>query len=66
MDGPWSCYGFGDTGDTWAPLAAVLVKNHTVIVPDLRGMGISAHPDAAYTKKNQAIDIAGSMDTLKV
>jgi len=59
-------HGFGDTGDMWAPLAAVLVKNHTVIVPDLRGMGLSAHPDTGYTKKNQAVDIAGVMDTLKV
>lgn len=59
-------HGFGDTGDMWAPLAAVLVKDHTVIVPDLRGMGLSAHPDTGYTKKNQARDIAGVMDTLKV
>jgi pimeloyl-ACP methyl ester carboxylesterase len=59
-------HGFGDTGDMWAPLAAVLVKNHTVIVPDLRGMGLSAHPDTGYTKKNQALDIAGVMDALKV
>jgi pimeloyl-ACP methyl ester carboxylesterase len=59
-------HGFGDTGDMWAPLAAVLVKDHTVIVPDLRGMGLSAHPDSGYTKKNQAIDIAGVMDALKV
>jgi pimeloyl-ACP methyl ester carboxylesterase len=59
-------HGFGDTGDMWAPLAAVLVKDHTVIVPDLRGMGLSAHPDTGYTKKNQALDIAGVMDTLKV
>jgi pimeloyl-ACP methyl ester carboxylesterase len=59
-------HGFGDTGDMWAPLAAVLVKDHTVIVPDLRGMGLSAHPDAGYTKKNQALDIAGVMDALKV
>src|ERR1700734_3924989 len=43
-------HGFGDTGDMWAPLAAVLVKDHTVIVPDLRGMGLSAHPDTGYTK----------------
>ena len=50
----------------WAPLAAVLVKDHTVIVPDLRGMGLSAHPDSGYTKKNQAVDIAGVMDTLQV
>src|SRR5215475_2373549 len=59
-------HGFADTGDMWAPLAAVLVKDHTVIVPDLRGMGLSAHPDTGYTKKNQALDIAGVMDALKV
>src|SRR6202790_3732928 len=59
-------HGFGDTGDMWAPLAAVLVKDHTVIVPDLRGMGLSEHPDIGYTKKNQAVDIAGVMDALKV
>jgi pimeloyl-ACP methyl ester carboxylesterase len=59
-------HGFGDTGDMWAPLAAVLVKDHTVIVPDLRGMGLSAHPDSGYTKKNQAVDIAGVMDALQV
>src|SRR5260221_8876183 len=59
-------HGFGDTGDMWAPLAAVLVKDHTVIVPDLRGMGLSAHPDSGYTKKNQAVDIAGVMDILRV
>src|SRR3989454_12615803 len=58
-------HGFGDTGDMWAPLAAVLVKDHTVIVPDLRGMGLSAHPETGYTKKNQAADIAGIMDALK-
>ncbi len=59
-------HGFGDTGDMWAPLAAVLVKDHTVIVPDLRGMGLSAHPDTGYTKKNQALDIAGVLDSLKI
>jgi pimeloyl-ACP methyl ester carboxylesterase len=35
-------------------------------VPDLRGMGLSAHPDTGYTKKNQAADIAGLMDALQV
>jgi pimeloyl-ACP methyl ester carboxylesterase len=59
-------HGFGDTGDMWAPLAALLVRDHTVIVPDLRGMGLSAHPDAGYTKKNQAVDIAGVLDALKI
>lgn len=59
-------HGFGDTGDMWAPVAAELVKNHTVVVPDLRGMGLSAHPDTGYTKKNEALDIAGVMDALKI
>ncbi|HWD29020.1 MAG TPA: alpha/beta hydrolase [Rhizomicrobium sp.] len=59
-------HGFGDTGDMWAPLAAVLAKDHTVIVPDLRGMGLSAHPDTGYTKLNQGKDIAGVMDALHV
>src|SRR5712672_3274972 len=59
-------HGFGDTGDMWAPLAALLVRDHTVIVPDLRGMGLSAHPDMGYTKKNQAVDIAGVLDKLKI
>jgi pimeloyl-ACP methyl ester carboxylesterase len=59
-------HGFGDTGDMWAPIAALLVKDHTVIVPDLRGMGLSAHPDTGYTKKNQGLDIAGVLDSLKI
>ena len=59
-------HGFGDTGDMWAPLASVLVKDHTIVAPDLRGMGLSAHPDAGYTKKNQALDIAGVLDHLKI
>ena len=59
-------HGFADTGDMWAPLAAVLVKDHTVVVPDLRGMGLSEHPDTGYTKKNQAVDMAGVMDALKI
>lgn len=59
-------HGFADTGDMWGAAAVALAKDHTVIVPDLRGMGLSAHPDDGYTKKNQAVDIAGVMDALKV
>ncbi|HUE65762.1 MAG TPA: alpha/beta hydrolase [Rhizomicrobium sp.] len=59
-------HGFGDTGDMWAPAATALMRTHTVVVPDLRGMGLSAHPDTGYAKKNQAGDIAGVMDFLKI
>src|SRR6202000_3199574 len=59
-------HGFGDSGDMWAPVAKELAKNHTVVVPDLRGMGLSAHPDTGYTKKNEAVDVAGVIDALKI
>ena len=59
-------HGFGDTGDMWAPVAAALAGDHTVIVPDLRGMGLSSHPEGGYDKKTQARDIAAVMDALKV
>ena len=50
-------HGFGDTGDMWAPLAARLVADHTVVIPDLRGMGLSSHPESGYDKKSEAHDI---------
>jgi pimeloyl-ACP methyl ester carboxylesterase len=59
-------HGFGDTGDMWAPLAADLVRDHTVVVPDLRGMGLSSKPKTGYEKKLQAEDVAGVLDALKV
>src|SRR5262245_6116481 len=59
-------HGYGETGDMWAPLAAELVRDHTVIVPDLRGMGLSSRPPAGYDKKTQAEDVAGVLDALKI
>jgi pimeloyl-ACP methyl ester carboxylesterase len=59
-------HGFGDTGDMWAPLATALARDHTVVVPDLRGMGLSSHPEGGYEKKNQAGDIARLLDKLKI
>lgn len=59
-------HGYGDTGDMWAPLATALMGNHTVIVPDLRGMGLSAVADQGFEKTNQAKDIADVLDALHV
>ena len=59
-------HGFGDTGDMWEPLAKVLVKDHQVIIPDLRGMGLSSHPEAGYEKAAQARDLAAILDALHV
>jgi pimeloyl-ACP methyl ester carboxylesterase len=59
-------HGYGETGDMWAPLAAKLAADHTVIVPDLRGMGLSSHPPGGYDKKTQAGDLAGVLEALKI
>jgi pimeloyl-ACP methyl ester carboxylesterase len=59
-------HGFGDTGDMWAPLAADLAKDHTVVVPDLRGLGLSSIPDGGYDKKTQAGDIRGVLAALGI
>ena len=59
-------HGYGETGDMWAPLAADLARNHTVIVPDLRGLGLSSKPAEGYDKKTQAGDVAGVLRALKV
>jgi pimeloyl-ACP methyl ester carboxylesterase/quercetin dioxygenase-like cupin family protein len=59
-------HGFGDTGDMWVPLASALAAKHTVIVPDLRGMGLSTVATSGFTKRNQAEDIVGVLNTLKI
>lgn len=59
-------HGYGDTGDMWAPLAADLMRDHTVIAPDLRGMGLSAAASDGFTKKNEAGDIAGMLEALHI
>jgi pimeloyl-ACP methyl ester carboxylesterase len=61
-------HGFGDTGDMWAPLAAALAPDHALVVPDLRGMGLSSHPDSgpgqAYDKRTQAGDVRAVLAAL--
>jgi pimeloyl-ACP methyl ester carboxylesterase len=59
-------HGFGDTGDMWAPLAADLARDHTVVVPDLRGLGLSSIPDGGYDKKTQAGDVRGVLAALGI
>lgn len=59
-------HGYGETGDMWEPLAAKLAGDHTVVVPDLRGMGLSEHVASGYDKKTQARDISAVLDALKI
>src|SRR5262249_6406015 len=59
-------HGFGDTGAMWSRMAARLAANHKVIVPDLRGMGLSSHPAGGYDKWTQAADIRAVLTQLGV
>jgi len=59
-------HGFGTTGDMWGHLANALIEDHTIIAPDLRGLGLSSKPDGGYDKKNQAADVWGVLDNLGV
>ena len=59
-------HGYGETGDMWAPMAADLMRDHMVIVPDLRGLGRSSKPKTGFDKKTQAQDVAGVLDKLGV
>ena len=59
-------HGYGETGDMWAPMAEELARDHTVVVPDLRGLGLSSKPAGGFDKKTQAGDVAGVLDALKI
>ncbi len=59
-------HGFGFTGAKWAPLTAQLARDHRVVVPDLRGMGLSSHPADGYDKKTQAADIRSVLTQLGI
>jgi pimeloyl-ACP methyl ester carboxylesterase/uncharacterized RmlC-like cupin family protein len=50
-------HGYAENSDSWAPLARDLMRDHTVVVPDLRGIGRSSKPDSGYDKKTEAKDI---------
>ena len=57
-------HGYGETGDMWAPLAAELARDHTVVVPDLRGMGLSSRPEGGYDRVVAWIESPGAFSYL--
>ena len=57
-------HGYAENSDSWAPLASDLMKDHTVVVPDLRGIGRSSKPTGGYDKKTEAKDIRAVVTAL--
>src|SRR5712672_3636702 len=50
-------HGYAQTSHMWTPIMPLLAKNHTGIVPDLRGAGDSSKPETGYDKQNMAVAI---------
>lgn len=57
-------HGYTQTGHMWKPIMAELAKTHTVIVPDMRGVGGSEKAADGYLKTNMAKDIHELVGTI--
>ena len=54
-------HGYPQTGQMWRKIVPDLLKEFTVVCPDLRGYGDSEKPRDGYDKRNMAKDIAELM-----
>ncbi|SEP51359.1 Pimeloyl-ACP methyl ester carboxylesterase [Rhodospirillales bacterium URHD0017] len=59
-------HGFPETGDSFAAAVPELARRYRVIVPDLRGSGLSQRPPSGYEKKTVARDVKELMDRLGI
>src|SRR5450631_2767830 len=50
-------HGYPQSGETWQFVAPELAKSHHIIIPDLRGMGLSEAAPTGYDLANLAEDI---------
>ena len=57
-------HGYAQTSHMWRPLMTELARTHTVIAPDLRGIGQSSIPADGYTKAVMAQDIHALIHSL--
>src|SRR5437899_1011449 len=57
-------HGYAQTSHMWRPLMTELAMTHTVIAPDLRGIGQSSIPADGYTKAVMAQDIHALVHSL--
>jgi pimeloyl-ACP methyl ester carboxylesterase len=59
-------HGFSDSGACWASLIRVLARDWNVVAYDARGHGDSGAPDAGYSGEEQAEDLLGLLDALRL
>lgn len=59
-------HGVTQTGATWDPFLDRLGREHTVIVPDMRGHGRSTNPAGSFSCRAVAADMLALLDHLEV
>ncbi|MEO8803656.1 MAG: alpha/beta hydrolase, partial [Rudaea sp.] len=59
-------HGLGSSGDDWAFQLDDFSREHTLILPDLRGSGRSAKPHGPYTIIQFASDLWALLDALSI
>ncbi len=57
-------HGLTDNGMCWGRVAEALDDTYDLIMPDLRGHGLSEKPAAGYALEDRAADVAGLIDAL--
>ena len=57
-------HGFPETWYAWRGVMPMLAREHTVIVPDLRGVGESSIEESGYDKETLAEDVHGLVRSL--
>ncbi len=50
-------HGFGGHALQWEKQLAAYAEKYRVVAPDLRGHGLSDHPDSAYTMQEHVSDL---------
>jgi pimeloyl-ACP methyl ester carboxylesterase len=57
-------HGWPQTGLCWRKVWDRLADDHTVVVPDMRGYGLTDKPTSGYDKRRMAADMAGLVEAL--
>ena len=59
-------HGFGGSGPAWKPFIAEFAKHFRLIVPDLRGHGLSTNPSHQFTHRQSALDVYALLHQLGI
>jgi len=59
-------HGWTGIGANWGPFIPYFAEDHQVIIPDLRGHGLSTNPSGEFTFRQCADDVAALLDHLRI